>query len=184
MNGTSVMTYGGHFPVFKPMFDLSNSFWMVKVMFITRNPIPIISFGQITAPFSSTVWTLSALLVMIVGLMHHITYKLYQKPYIQQLDLAKREHHPANFYLFSLAKLTEPDPLPWFKKWSAGKIFSLLWTLFCLLMVLFYTCNLRAHLITVNYEESPETLDHIIDRGTVPYMYRTLRNGYTIFIAQ
>ena len=36
-------------------------------------------------------------------------------------DLAPTENNPTiEFYLFSFAALTKPDPLPWFPKMSAG----------------------------------------------------------------
>ncbi len=41
---------------------------------------------------------------------------------LQPLRLVRHESSKFNFFLFPLAKLTEPDPLPWFKglSWSAG----------------------------------------------------------------
>ncbi len=178
MNGSVALSHGGHFPIFSPMFDLGSSFWMVRIMFITRNPQPIVSYGQITAPFPLNVWALSVGLVIAIAALLHLSYYLYQKPHIHHLELAKVEYHPINFYLYSLTKMTEPDPLPWFEKWTSGKVFAFWWSVFCMFMVMFYTSNLRAHLITLEYEEAPDTLDHIIKRGAVPYMYGTLRNRY------
>ena len=34
--------------------------------------------------------------------------------------LTMREDNLSNFYIYVFAKITEPDPLPWFNKWSSG----------------------------------------------------------------
>ncbi len=176
MNGSAALTSGGHFPVFNPMFDLGATIWLVKIKFVTRNPQPIVSYGQITAPFPVDVWIISLFTILLIAALLHLSNVLYQKSHMKELNLTKTEHHPINFYLFSLTKVTEPDPLPWFDKWTAGKLFSFMWGFLCMMLVFFYTSNLRAHLVTIEYEESPDTLQHIIDRGSVPYMYTTPRN--------
>ncbi len=85
--------------------------------------------------------------------------------------LMKHVSSQFDLFLYPFVKLTEPDPLPWFTKWSSGRLVVLLWSLTSLLLVLFYTSNLRANMIMVNYEPEPRTLLDVAERGERVYMY-------------
>ncbi len=61
--------------------------------------------------------------------------------------------------------------MPWFKRWSSGRFAVGLWSFFSFSMVLFYTCNLRAYLAIVNYEEPLYTLESIAENGQRVFKY-------------
>ena len=67
--------------------------------------------------------------------------------------------------LFAFSKITEPDPLPWFSRTSGGRACVFCWTLFCLVMILAYQSNLRAHMTTVRYGKPLNTLEDIVEHG-------------------
>ncbi len=67
--------------------------------------------------------------------------------------------------------MTLTDPLPWFDKWTSGKLGAFLWMMFALLMISFYTSNLRAHMITIDYEEPLHTFEAIARLAGKVYLY-------------
>ena len=64
----------------------------------------------------------------------------------------------------------EPDPIPWFPRWSSGKLLVLLWSIFALIMVQSYMGNLRANLIAVDYESPIKTHQDVLDKDVKVYM--------------
>ncbi len=130
----------------------------------------MITYSHIVRPFDRTTWILGTLTVFLLATMQLIAYKIYQKPYCKTHNLSKPEEPWFNFYLFSFCKVTEPDCLPWFTKFSAGKLLTCLWMLLAMLLIFFYVSNLRAHFMIVKYEEPPTTLKHIVQRGQRVYI--------------
>ncbi len=47
----------------------------------------------------------------------------------------------------------------------AGSLAVTLWSVFALLLLMFYQSNLRAHLVTVDYEKPMATMQDVLDRG-------------------
>ncbi len=86
-------------------------------------------------------------------------------------NLVLRESSPSNFALYPFFRFSEPDPLRWFSPgWSSGRLAVLLWTAAAFSLVLFYTSNLRAHMISVDYEAPLDTLGDIADNGATVYL--------------
>lgn len=92
-----------------------------------------------------------------------------------------------DFIILPLCKFVEPDPLPWFPHFSTGnvqkyletlnllhmyigKILTLMWSLFTMVIIFAYQCNLRASLVNVSYEKSIETVDDAINSDRNIYM--------------
>ncbi len=90
---------------------------------------------------------------------------------IQVYELVKKEPLLGNLILFPFTKIVEPDALPWFGKWSSGKLAYFVWMVFSTFIVFFYTSNLRAHLVYIDYENSPQGLKDIYERGQTVYQY-------------
>lgn len=73
--------------------------------------------------FASNVWAflLFALFLLSSGFL--ICYIIY-RDVLQRHDLIRRCRDYVDFFLIPYASFTEPDPLPWFPKISAGKMKS------------------------------------------------------------
>ena len=57
----------------------------------------------------------------------------YQISFIQidpNNSLTRNPTHKLDFIIMTFCGITEPDPIPWFPKWSTGKILILLWSAF------------------------------------------------------
>ncbi len=160
--------------VLNGFFDLPANMAFAEIGFASRTPKPVISFGNILKPFSILVWTLAALCLITLSTFFLASYMIYTSNEIMEQDLlSRREKFYLSFYLFSFCKITEPEPLPWFDHgWSAGKFGVFLWSVFALLMTMFYNSNLRAFMIMVEYEKSLDTLDDVIANGKTPWMYK------------
>ncbi len=139
--------------------------------YITRQPRPINAYGNISKPFPSSVWTISVIFILVLAILLYVSHKIYQSDDLKRHQLAKEEMLAFNFFLFAFAKLTEPDPLPWFHKWSTGRFVVFLWSLLSLFLLMFYTSNLRAYMVMVEYEKAPVDLYDVYNRGQRVYIY-------------
>ncbi len=165
-----------------PFFDFGSPMVFVELKFITRSPIPKTTYGNITKPFSLWVWLFSVLSVGACSVMLLITYKMYTSESFSHYKLvAYYEASNLNFFIYPFVKITEPDPLPWFSTWSTGKIVVFWWGVLALFLNMFYTSNLRAYLVTVDYEKPIDTLEDVVSNGQRVYMHYSaarLRCGY------
>ncbi len=153
---------GGHVYITNLMFDLSFPFLQSKVVGVSRAPGKIFSFGNITKPFPPVVWFLIIFLLMIMSMLFLAIYKAYHS-FAKQLIL--EEDAKENFFLFPFCKITEPEPLPWFRGGIAGKFSVLLWSVASLLFLFFYVSNLRTVMVTIEYEAPIDTLEDVVQNG-------------------
>ncbi|TRY79913.1 hypothetical protein TCAL_12808 [Tigriopus californicus] len=73
--------------------------------------------------------------------------------------------NPADFFLLTFTSFVEPDKINWFPTWSAGKMSALMWSVFALLVVSFYTSNLRTNLIAPSLEPEINSHEDILKYG-------------------
>ena len=159
--------------LFGKHFTLSAPFLLTEKGYISRNPIPVTTYGNISRPFSASVWALSAIAIATFSFLFMVSHRLYSSSkHLRPFHLARKERAPLNFVIFPFAKITEPDPLPWFRKWSAGKLLVLLWSTFSLTMILFYCSNLRVHFVTVDYESPIDTLEDVVKNNKRVYLFQ------------
>ncbi len=181
ISGESDLTGGALVPIFN-MFDLTFPLTPGHLVYLSRQLQPVVSYGHIMKPFPTAVWIAIIITLFALATMQLISYRVYQMPGISSHALATLEEFPMNFFLYSYVKLTEPDPLPWFKKWSTGKFLTFLWSLLGLFAIMFYTSNLRAHFMAIEYEDPPSTLNHIAERGKRVYIFDTAVDQRLFFI--
>ncbi len=152
LTGRSDVTLGALLHLFNPFFSLGSYVMQHEARYISRYPRPIPSFYNILVPLSPGVWWnfvhkctcytrhlfffRSATLLSLLGfsLFFLLAHKVYQLEPLSHLNLAKNEPFVTNFFISTTAKITEPDPLPWFSKWSTG--YAPCYTILC------YTTNL------------------------------------------
>ena len=104
-----------------------------------------------------------------------------------ECGLVQRRVPVADFIIHPVAKITEPDPMPWFQGWSTGQFLVFTWSVLALFLTMFYTSNLRAHLVTIHYERPLESFQDIVDNGKKVYIgdgFARLRydHNYSFFV--
>ncbi len=154
---------------------------------MTRIPQRVLSLGNILRPFDTITWSLTLFVVLSLCLLLLCTHRIYLSVRPQ---LVLPEESSSNFFIYGMCKITEPDPLPWFKGGVSGKWSVFLWSLFALLMIMFYQSNLRAYMITVDYEDPMDTLEDVATQGrkvwipgTVSFLRYKLGNHLKVMCA-
>ncbi len=166
MDGKVLMVRGTFTSRHSRDMEMMLSHYEGNTHFISRMPKILESNFGFLLPFSLTIWITVIMTLLCLSLMFYITYCLYDIPELLYAGLHIKETSSFNFFLYTVSKLTEPDPLPWFtSKWSTGKYLTFLWSLFCLLITFFYNCNLRAHLSAVDYEKPVDNAHDVIQHG-------------------
>ncbi len=171
MKGKADIATGGFNQILINFFDFGHPFWYTHARFVTRTPREVTAYGNITRPFPPLIWACTAATLLILAAMLFVIYKIYFSKDFKKYKLAIKESSTFNFFLYAFAKFTEPDPLPWFNKWSTGKFVVFLWSLLSWFLIMFYTSNLRAYLVMINYEEAAETLMDIVNRNQRVYIH-------------
>lgn len=157
--------------------DFSTYIYEIEMKFLTRAPLKISSFDNLTRVFSPIVWIAIYLCLAALTLMMFITHRIYTQVDLQGHGLANSNDVPwTNFVLFAFAKFVEPDPIPWFNRFSTGKMLVLIWSLYTMLIVLFFNSNLRTILIATQYEKPFKTLERIIELDRPTYILKEARH--------
>ncbi len=165
------MTSGGTVRVLFSHFDYLPVHNTYHFAFASRTAKPLDRYDNILLPFTSPVWAAVAITAIIFSVSFIITHSAYDYSILRSFGFHKRERSKVNFVLFTISKLTEPDPLPWFtQKWSAGKLLALLWAVFGLFLVMCYNSNFRAHLTARSFEKSLDTIQNVADNDGVPWL--------------
>ncbi len=167
------MSVSGQLDFAQKHFSLSPSYQMVETKYMSRSPIPVDSYGSILKPFSREVWAATAVLMGVFATFFWTAHRCYTRDALADhaRGLVRQEASPFNFFLYSFAKITEPDPLPWFKRMSSGKFVVLLWRILALFLVMCYNSNLRTHMMTETYEKPIDTLQDVVDNGKKVYIW-------------
>ncbi len=145
------------------LYDMSHAVYVGEMRYMYRAPKEVVPFSNVAMPFPGKIWVLLAITLAAFSILFATFHKTYS-----HLDVGKVTPEPlrANFLIYTFCKITEPEPLPWFHgKAVGGKIGVSSWTLFTLLMLMFYQSNLRAHMITVTYGKPIDTLQDVLGHG-------------------
>lgn len=92
----------------------------VSTHYLSSAPKPILTFDQHLKTFTLNVWLALALTLLLISLTCFLIHFVYDKKIDPKYGLAGPVVHKADFVILVLASITEPDPLPWFPKKSAG----------------------------------------------------------------
>ena len=116
---------------------------------------------------------------LIAYISFAITFLAIYKTYAaipERVELLGPSHSVADFFIRSIAGFTEPDPIEWFPKLSIGKVLALIWTMSSTFIIFFYMSNLRANLVSTDYEPLIRTPRDLLERvGTIYANDLTLR---------
>ncbi len=181
MTGEADVTDGAIADLIFNLFDLSPPSWHIREKLITRKSKPLPPFINVLRPFSPRIWLIILATLQIISLLLAVINKIYMKPCFQEAELSRYEPSAYLFFLYPMFKIAEPEPLPWFKKWSAGKVLSTTWIFMSMVTVILYNCNLRSSLITIEYEEPPQTVTDVVLTGQSVYIPKeNVKHGYNI----
>ncbi len=153
---------GGHVYIFQMHFDVGYPLFHTRFIYLSRAPRPVLRLGNIYAPFPLNIWMIIFGFLFVLSILFLCVYKVYEK--IDQPFIV-HEPSPFNFVLFTFCKFTEPDPLPWFRSGVAGTFSMLLWSILAVFSVMFYLSNLRAVMVTIEYEKPIDTLQDVVDNN-------------------
>ncbi len=143
-------------------FEKTHAIYFSSMNYAYWRPKEIVPLGDISSPFSWTLWTYIAALLSAFALLFVLLLSVYAT---LDPDLVPSKPPVSTVVLFAFSKITEPDPLPWLARTSGGRACVFCWTLFCLVMILAYQSNLRAHMTTVRYGKPLNTLEDIVEHG-------------------
>ncbi len=140
-------------------------------------------------PFDRVVWVAVFLVLASLSLSFLLAYHVYLGSARLHFLVHRRVEWKMDFFLYTFAAFVEPDPLPWFQRWSTGgwtilninsffffweksdffncrpgRGLVLLWSFFGLMATSFYACNLRANLITPELEEPVRSAEDVVAR--------------------
>ena len=157
------------FPEHLPMVDYSNYIFYDNGKFCTRQPVILDHKGTgVVRVLPVNAWLLVIFALLSVSIMSTMSYLTYNK--LNHNDMMKKPVSYLDFLLLPFSTLTEPDPIPWFPKFSSGKATIALWSIFAFLMNMIYQSNLRAQLTYDVYEKPLDTLEDILTRGQRVYL--------------
>ncbi len=166
---------------FSPKFDFMPAHYLARLTFGSRLARPVKSYNNVLLPFSYELWLVILATSFNFAIVFYITHLTYESLFPTQ-GLHRNEKSKINFLLFTLSKLTEPDPVPWFTtKWSTGRLVTVLWTVWGLFMVMCYNSNLRAHMTSPKYEKSLDTVQDVAENNKVSWLPKhllALRQSY------
>ncbi len=170
MTGKAELTLAAIGPALA-LFDMGTPLRLTSVVYMTRAPQTILKYDKIVRPFPLNVWLMVIICCSLQTTVMYIIYKTHMTEKMKDHKLVKEEPLLGNILLFCFTKIVEPDALPWFQKWSSGKISYFVWMIYATFIVFFYTSNLRAHLVYIDYEKAPQGLKDIYERGQTVYQY-------------
>ncbi|XP_059084403.1 uncharacterized protein LOC131881534 [Tigriopus californicus] len=138
-------------------FDISSYLLFSQLRYTARVPQKNVAFGNVVRGFDQLGWLAVFITLGCFALTFQLIFWVY-KFKIKNKSLYNNPGNPVDFFLLTFTTFVEPDKINWFPTWSAGKLATLFWSVFALLVVNFYTSNLRTNLIAPNLE--PEINSH------------------------
>ncbi len=133
-----------------------------------------LTVGNIVKPFNALTWAAVTCSLFLLCSFFLAAHSVYQR--LEGISL-RPEESKLNFYLYGFCKITEPEPLPWFSKAAAGTMSVTLWTMLGLFVSMFYQSNLRAFMVTKEYEKPMVSLQDVLDRGENIWVFKS---GYML----
>ncbi len=102
------MVIGGVALLMHLHFDLSPPYAQAETAYLSRQPRPVLSYGNVSLPFPPDIWVVSLSTVLLLAAFFFSAHSVYSSAEMGHLKLARRERFPTNFFIFSFAKITEP----------------------------------------------------------------------------
>ena len=97
----------------------TNYVFFLRTLFFARARQPIMNYANIVRPFPPMIWGIVGITFLPMASVLVIFYHVYSKHLQSSVTLSPCISY-FDMYLRIFSTLTEPDPIPWFKGWSAG----------------------------------------------------------------
>ena len=101
-------------------YELTVNFANIYYVFVSQSPKPIETFDQIIHTFQWPVWLALLCSLTLMILIFKLIHTVYSMKALKKYNLAGKPTHDLDFILLTFASITEPDPIPWFPRPSAG----------------------------------------------------------------
>ena len=86
----------------------------------TKSPKPIVTYDQILYTFQRYTWLGFLFTFIAMILVFKLIHSVYSTEALKKYNLAGKVTHELDFVILTLASITEPDPISWFPRPSAG----------------------------------------------------------------
>ena len=152
-------------------FDFGNVYSKHDAAFCSRRDFPSLTLLNVVKAFSPGIWLGFYATLIVFAVAFLTAYKVDVK---QGRRRVKPVLYDADFFIRTIASITEPEGIPWFKYQSPvspGRILNLCWATFATFLIFFYNSNLRAHLIKSDTEPNLESVDDILYVGGKFYIH-------------
>ena len=104
------------------IFGFTNFFYQLEFTWVSRKPVPLTKIDNVIKVFPANIWLPLILTLSAIAVCFAAFYYAYRSQTFRHLNLVKPNVQPFDFPLLTFASLMEPDPIPWFPEYSAGKI--------------------------------------------------------------
>lgn len=95
-----------------------------QFLFFTEEPDRVARFDQQLSIFSISIWMSIIGVFLVMTVIFKIIHYLYSTKIGIGHNLAGKVTHPFDFFILTVGALTEPDPIPWFPKYSTGERYA------------------------------------------------------------
>ncbi len=89
-------------------FHMSSPFWQTNIVYISRQPKELVSYGNIILPFPPLIWAILALTLLCLALFLFLAHHTLGSKDLTYLSLVQTESSRLNIFLFTFVKVTEP----------------------------------------------------------------------------
>lgn len=90
------------------------------LVFMSQSGKTVQTFDQIIYSFQWNAWLALFVSFLAMIFVFKLIHSVYSTKALEKHNLAGRVTHDLDFVLLTLASLTEPDPIHWFPRPSAG----------------------------------------------------------------
>ena len=104
------------------IFGFTTFFYQKEFSYITRKPVPVTTIDNLIKVFGLDIWLTLFFTLLSISICFATFYHVYKAKTFRHLNLVKENVNNFDFPLLTFATLMEPDPIPWFPKYSAGKV--------------------------------------------------------------
>ena len=152
--------------------DFSFPYYTLRTHFATRPPILQSNLYALAKTFPGNVWGFTFVTFTFLAITFGIIFATYQR-LPREYGLLEGNYTEMPWFdliLLPVVKFLEPEPIPWFPKWSSGRLATLMYSIFCTFILFFMLSNLRTILIARKYEKPMVTEDDVLNRGKGVYI--------------
>lgn len=109
-------------PIWNIHFEICQFYLVAELRYAARYPLPVHNFDQYLKAFSWNVWITLFGVLLVFSFTFKIIHYLHSEKLKEKKLIASVTQDPSDFVLLTFAGITEPEVLPWFPKWSSGKL--------------------------------------------------------------